>query len=138
MTRPALLIALSLRWLSRTQDVPRDTHALLTASPPTPTGALVYHIRRVLNDWPDKDVTNILRQISAAAAPDSRVLISEQIITEAPSQMMGAVDLFFMNFGGKRRSERHYGELAAAAGLRLSSFSRHGTSDSAVIELVVA
>ncbi|KAG6359901.1 hypothetical protein INS49_010954 [Diaporthe citri] len=101
-------------------------------------GALVYHIRRVLNDWPDKDVTNILRQISAAAAPDSRVLISEQIITEAPSQMMGAVDLFFMNFGGKRRSERHYGELAAAAGLRLSSFSRHGTSDSAVIELVVA
>ncbi|KAH8778545.1 O-methyltransferase-domain-containing protein [Diaporthe sp. PMI_573] len=101
-------------------------------------GALVYHIRRVLNDWPDKDVINILRQISAAAAPDSRVLISEQIITESPSQMMGAVDLFFMNFGGKRRSERHYGELAAQAGLRLSSFSRHGTSDSAVIELVVA
>lgn len=111
---------------------------LLTAYSSTPTGALVYHIRRVLNDWPDKDVTNILRQISAAAGPDSRVLISEQIITEAPSQMMGAVDLFFMNFGGKRRSERHYGELAAAAGLRLSSFSRHGTSDSAVIELVVA
>lgn len=101
-------------------------------------GALVYHIRRVLNDWPDKDVINILSQISAAAAPDSRVLISEQIITDAPSQMMGAVDLFFMNFGGKRRSERHYGELAAKAGLRLSSFSRHGTSDSAVIELVVA
>ncbi|KAI3393436.1 hypothetical protein diail_4272 [Diaporthe ilicicola] len=101
-------------------------------------GALVYHIRRVLNDWPDKDVINVLSQIRAAAAPDSRVLISEQIITDAPSQMMGAVDLFFMNFGGKRRSERHYGELAAQAGLRLSSFSRHGTSDSAVIELVVA
>lgn len=66
------------------------------------------------------------------------MLISEQIIADAPSQMMGAVDLFFMNFGGKRRSERRYAGLAARAGLRLSSFSRHGASDSAVIELVVA
>ncbi|KUI55349.1 Demethylsterigmatocystin 6-O-methyltransferase [Cytospora mali] len=101
-------------------------------------GALVYHIRRVLNDWPDDDVVNIFGQIRAACAPDSRVLVSEQLVPDSPSLMMGALDIFMMNFGGKRRNERQYGELAERAGFRLSSVSRHGSSDSAVIELVVA
>lgn len=104
------------------------------------TGALVYHIRRVLNDWPDSDVINIFGQIRAACAPDSRVLVSEQLVFDdaPPSLMTGALDLFMMNFGGKRRSERQYAELAARAGFRVSSVARHGASDSAVIELVVA
>ncbi|KUI67830.1 Demethylsterigmatocystin 6-O-methyltransferase [Cytospora mali] len=101
-------------------------------------GALVYHIRRVLNDWPDDDVVNIFGQIRAACAPDSRVLVSEQLVPDGPSLMMGALDLFMMNFGGKRRNERQYGELAERAGFRVSSVSRHESSDSAVIELVVA
>ncbi|CRG87306.1 hypothetical protein PISL3812_04323 [Talaromyces islandicus] len=100
-------------------------------------GALVYHIRRVLNDWPDDDAVLILRQIRSVAAPDSRVLISEQILRDPPTLRVAALDLFMMNFGGKRRSERLFREIAERAGWRVSRILRDGDLDSGVVELLV-
>ncbi|KAF7155445.1 hypothetical protein CNMCM5623_007516 [Aspergillus felis] len=99
-------------------------------------GALVYHIRRVLNDWPDGDCVIILRHIREACEPDSRVLVSEQLLPPEPSLDISAGDLWMMNFGGKRRSGRMFSELALKAGLRVSSISKEDSSNSAVIEMV--
>ncbi|KAA8641783.1 uncharacterized protein ATNIH1004_010722 [Aspergillus tanneri] len=100
-------------------------------------GALAYHIRRVLNDWPDNDCVTILRHLRAAAAPDSRVLISEQILQAPLTLEVAALDLWMLNFGGKRRSERMFGEIAERAGWRVSRILRDRNSDSGVVELVV-
>ncbi|GJP95643.1 hypothetical protein CBS63078_8377 [Aspergillus niger] len=101
-------------------------------------GAAVYHIRRVLNDWPDEDCVTILRRIRDAAAPDSRVLISEQILQEEPSLAVAALDLWMLNFGGKRRSEGMFGELAQRTGWKVNGVFRDKESDTGVVELVVA
>ncbi|GKZ24120.1 hypothetical protein AbraIFM66951_008933 [Aspergillus brasiliensis] len=100
-------------------------------------GAAVYHIRRVLNDWPDEDCVTILRRIKDAAAPDSRVLISEQILQEQPSLAVAALDLWMLNFGGKRRSESMFGQIAQRAGWRVNGVFRDKESDTGVVELVV-
>ncbi|KAK7921537.1 hypothetical protein PG985_009559 [Apiospora marii] len=101
-------------------------------------GALVYHVRRVLNDWPDEACFTILRRLREACAPDSRVLVAENLL---PPQALGsidlcAVDLFMMNFGGKRRTEENYAHIASSAGFRISSVSWADPSKFAVIEMV--
>lgn len=97
---------------------------------------MVYYIRRVLNDWADDDVVQILKAIRAACADDSRVLISENLLPDEPSVSIGAADIWMMNFAGKRRNARMFGEIAARAGLRVSSISKHKESSSAVVEMV--
>ncbi|KAK8009401.1 hypothetical protein PG991_011952 [Apiospora marii] len=101
-------------------------------------GAPVYHVRRVLNDWPDEACFTILRRLREACAPDSRVLVAENLL---PPQALGsidlcAVDLFMMNFGGKRRTEENYAHIASSAGFRISSVSWADPSKFAVIEMV--
>ncbi|OAA50380.1 O-methyltransferase [Metarhizium rileyi] len=99
-------------------------------------GALVYYIRRVLNDWPDDEAVQILRHVRKACSPDSRLLISENLLPNEPSLKLAAIDVWFMNFGGKRRNERHFKEIGARAGFKISNIFRDLKADSAVLELV--
>jgi hypothetical protein len=100
------------------------------------TGALVYHIRRVLNDWPDANVVEILSHIRSSCVPDSRVLISEQLLLWPPKVFNSVFDIFMMNFGGKRRSVRMFSEIASKAGFKVTEVFKDEKSDTAVIELV--
>ncbi|KAI4913572.1 hypothetical protein J4E90_005291 [Alternaria incomplexa] len=99
-------------------------------------GALVYYIRRVLNDWSDHEALQILKNVRAACADDSRVLIAEYLRPEQPSVYTSTVDMFILNIGGKVRSEKAFAELAAKAGLMIASVVRHGKTESAVVEMV--
>ncbi|KAK8121764.1 hypothetical protein PG984_010434 [Apiospora sp. TS-2023a] len=100
-------------------------------------GALVYYIRRVLNDWSDQEALQILKNVRAACVPDSRVLIAEYLRpSDQPSVYTSTVDMFILNIGGKVRSEKAFGELAAKAGLKIASISRHEKTESAVVEMV--
>jgi CO dehydrogenase/acetyl-CoA synthase beta subunit len=47
------------------------------------------------------------------------------------------VDMFILNIGGKVRSEKTFGELAAKAGLEIVSVARHDKTESAVVELAL-
>jgi hypothetical protein len=102
------------------------------------TGALVYQVRRVLNDWPDEACVGILSRLREACAPDSRVLVAENLLPDQPSESIDlcAIDLFMMNFGGKRRTQEHYAKLASRAGFRISSVSKDESSNFAVIEMM--
>lgn len=60
------------------------------------TGALVYYIRRVLNDWPDDECVQILSKIRTACAPDSRVLICENLSPGEPLLGSAAIDLWMI------------------------------------------
>lgn len=101
------------------------------------TGALVYHIRRVLNDWPDDDALKILSQTAAACASDSRILVSEQLLPSPPKQFSSVIDIFLLSLGGKRRSENMYRELASRAGLKVTGVFPDTKSDTAVVEMML-
>ncbi|KAH8754366.1 O-methyltransferase-domain-containing protein [Diaporthe sp. PMI_573] len=99
-------------------------------------GALLYYIRRVLNDWPDDEAVKILSGIRKACAGDSRVVISEYLRPERPNIFVSTVDLFSMNVGGKVRNERMFQALASKAGLSIKSVLKDEKTNSAVIEMV--
>jgi hypothetical protein len=92
----------------------------------------------VLNDWPDEACITILSHLREACAPDSRVLIAENLVSGQASDSVQhcAIDLFMMNFGGKRRTKEAYARLAERAGFHVSAIARDEKSDFAVIEIV--
>lgn len=47
-----------------------------------------------------------------------------------------ALDLFMMNFGGKRRTQEAYARLAEQAGFHVEAVAKDEKSDFAVLELV--
>lgn len=96
----------------------------------------MYYIRRVLNDWSDFEALQILKNIRAACANDSRILIAEYLRPKDPSVYTSTVDMFILNIGGKVRSEKAFHELAAQAGLKIVSVAKHEKTESAVVEMV--
>jgi hypothetical protein len=107
-----------------------DVKPRLTLSP----GALVYHIRRTLHDYADADALNILRLITNSMAPDSRLLIVECIMTNPPTPMAAAVDLFMCITAGKERTIEMFERLTADAGLRITHVVPGKTSEMGVLE----
>lgn len=98
---------------------------------PLPPGADVYTVAQVLHDWPDEDAIAILRRCAEAAGSAGRVLVVERLAgADAPSggdddhAVMGVLMLAL--FGSKERTADDYGQLLAAAGLRVVSVHRHG------------
>lgn len=96
----------------------------------------MYYMRRVLNDWSGHEALQILNNVRAACAKDSRVLIAEYLRPEQPSVYTSTVNMFILNMGGKVRGEKAFSELAAQAGLKFASVAKHEKTESAVVEMV--
>ncbi|CAK48240.1 uncharacterized protein An11g00070 [Aspergillus niger] len=92
-------------------------------NPQPVSGALVYFIRRVLHDWPDEEVRQILaHQADAMDRERSRILITETIIPEIGATATNAyMDLTMMTFGGRERTVKDFAHLFELAGLRLAN-----------------
>ncbi|MBV9450133.1 MAG: methyltransferase [Streptosporangiaceae bacterium] len=96
---------------------------------PLPSGAGLYLLRKVLNDWPDAETVAILRRCREAADPDavadadtvadaaahggSVVVIGGVAPDDAPRPL--AIDMLVA--GGKTSTVAEFSELAAQAGL---------------------
>jgi hypothetical protein len=80
-----------------------------------------YLLMDVLHDWDDGDATRILRAVRAAAAPHSRTLIIETLVTEAAGPHFGkTLDVIMLAVtGGRERTRSQYAALLAATGFRL-------------------
>ncbi|KIW32316.1 uncharacterized protein PV07_03870 [Cladophialophora immunda] len=99
-------------------------------------GALVYYIRRCMHDWSDENDRIILSHLADAMAPDSRVLITEQVMPNPPTALNAWTDLCMMNLGGKERTEKMFDDLTASAGLKMVGVHKSLATDVAVIECV--
>ncbi|OAL18498.1 hypothetical protein AYO20_11745 [Fonsecaea nubica] len=99
-------------------------------------GALVYYIRRCMHDWSDTNDRIILSHLADAMAPDSRVLITEQVMPNPPTALNAWTDLCMMNLGGKERTEKMFDDLTASAGLKIIGVHKSLATDVAVIECV--
>jgi hypothetical protein len=81
---------------------------------PLPAGADVYLLQKVLNDWPDRETTAILRRCAEAAQPRGRVVVLGGV---APDDAPRALAVEMVLVGGTINSLSAFRELARQAGL---------------------
>jgi hypothetical protein len=88
-----------------------------------PHGGDAYLLANVVHDWEDERAVVILRNCCQAMAQNGKVLLVERLLpTDGPRPLPTLVsDLaMLVGTGGRERTEAEYGQLFAAAGLRLT------------------
>jgi hypothetical protein len=84
-----------------------------------PTGADIYMIKNLLDDWPDAQAETLLRRLSEAARPGGRVVVlggvspDDEVSGEDPALLMMVL------VGGRHRSLTAFRALARVAGLEV-------------------
>nr|A0A2Z5XAK6.1 RecName: Full=Methyltransferase phm5; AltName: Full=Phomasetin biosynthesis cluster protein 5 [Pyrenochaetopsis sp.]BBC43188.1 methyltransferase [Pyrenochaetopsis sp.] len=120
----------------------RDIHfiggSMLEPLPVALHAAGIYQFRRVLSDFVDKDIILALEQVRRVCAPYSRVLIIEELVKASRDKFAIAQDISVLNFGGKRRSEADWHQLASQAGLQVRHVFEQTETAFAVVELGLA
>jgi hypothetical protein len=88
---------------------------------PPPRGDM-YLLSRVLHDWNDDDVVAILRTVAAAAAPDAKLRLFEDLLPEeglpSPIQSWSDVVMMALYDGGRERTLEQFRALLERAGWR--------------------
>jgi len=86
-----------------------------------PSGADAYILRSTIHDWADAESVAILKNVRAAMSPDSRVILIERNLSDAPESILAKwVDLHMLVVaGGQERTAAEYAELYRRAGLDL-------------------
>ncbi|RYP62896.1 hypothetical protein DL770_009505 [Monosporascus sp. CRB-9-2] len=97
-------------------------------------GALIYLIRRCLHDFSDEECVQILRHMSDAMEPDSKVLIGETVLSNPPSRPTAMVDLLLATIGGKERTIEGFSNIVGRAGLKISAVHKAAFGDFSIIE----
>jgi hypothetical protein len=96
---------------------------------PLPAGADLYLLKKILNDWPDRETTTILRRCAEAARPGGRILVLGGVAADgAPKRL----EIEMVLVGGKTNTLPEFRELARAAGLEVSSATRQPSGALAV------
>lgn len=88
---------------------------------PLPPGADLYLLRGVLNDWPDREATSILRRSAEAARPRGRVVVLKGV---GPEGAPGGLSIEMVLAGGRHRTLAEFRELAREVGLEVSAAER--------------
>jgi hypothetical protein len=97
---------------------------------PLPAGADLYLLKKVLNDWPDRETIEILRRCAEAARPDGRVVALGGV---APEGTPSGLVIEMILVGGKTSTLPEFDQLARAAGLEITAVERQ-PSGSLVVE----
>lgn len=85
---------------------------------------MIYWIRRCLHNYGDAISTNILTKIAEVMAPDSKLLLQEDVMENPPNHMAAMLDFMMLGFGGKQRTLQTWEEVIGNAGLQISSISK--------------
>ena len=91
---------------------------------PLPSGADLYLLRGVLNDWPDAEAAAILRRCAEAAGPNGRVVVLKGV---GPDDGRRGLSIEMVLLGGRHRTVSELRALASTAGLHVSAVGRHHT-----------
>jgi hypothetical protein len=81
-----------------------------------PPGADLYLLRGIINDWPDREATALLRRCAEAAHPNGRVVVLKSV---SPDGTRSGLTIEMVLVGGKHRTLAEFRELAQAAGLEI-------------------
>jgi hypothetical protein len=91
---------------------------------PLPTGADLYLLRKVINDWPDREAIAILRRCAEAARPSGRVVVLSGVM---PDNSPRPLTIEMVLVGGKHRTVSEFRELAHEAGLEVVAAERQSS-----------
>jgi hypothetical protein len=83
---------------------------------PLPAGADVYLLRKVLNDWPDRETVEILRCCADAARPSGTVVAIGGVVPDGTPRPL-SVEMLLV--GGRTNTLAEFRELAQEAGLEV-------------------
>lgn len=83
---------------------------------PLPGGADLYLLKKVLNDWPDRETEAILRRCAEAARPGGRVVVMGGVSTD---DARNPLEIDMVVAGGKTNTVTEFRELARRAGLEV-------------------
>jgi hypothetical protein len=86
-------------------------------SPQPIKGALIYHLAHILHNLSDLEALRLLKKISEAMAPHSRLLIHEFAKNVNYAKMHAAMITLY---GGRERSSAEWHQIADLAGLRVT------------------
>ena len=81
---------------------------------PIPTGADIYLLRGIINDWGDEEAVTILRQCARAAGERGRVVVLKSV---RPHGTPNDLTIEMVLVGGKHRTVSQFQDLAEKAGL---------------------
>lgn len=114
-----------------------QTYDFLTPQTPEAQGAKIFYIRNVLHDWDDSKCLQILKNISAALADDSFLIIDEAVVPdENVAVPVAAYDMTMMAFlAAQERTEGLWRNLVEqGAGLKIRDIRSYDqqTSDSLI------
>ncbi|KAF4502347.1 O-methyltransferase, family 2 [Fusarium agapanthi] len=122
------------------QNIQMISGSMFEPYPENVQGGLIYQFRRVLNDFPDVDVLRAFHTVRKAVAPDSRILIIEEMLNPKRIPMNVGLDICLMCAAGKRRNAAMFSELAEQAGFKFNAEFQQVNSefdDFGVLEFVV-
>src|SRR5205814_4852612 len=86
-----------------------------------PAGADLYVLAKVINDWPEREATAILRRCAEAARPHGRVVVLGGVVSD---NVRPGLSVEMVLAGGKQRSVAQFRELARTAGLKVLAAER--------------
>ena len=94
-------------------------------------------MRFITHDYGDEAAINILTQVAKAMAPDSRILIGDQVIPERAGEAdvsAAILDQMMLCIGGKERTEAGFKFLLENSGLELFKVHRVEGTAGALVE----
>jgi hypothetical protein len=102
-----------------------------------PGGFDLILMKFIIHDWADPQAHAILEKARAAAAPDTTLVLIEQVVPEviaatAEHQAVIRADLTMMGMGGKERTAGEYQSLLAASGWRMEHVTPSGAAFSLI------
>lgn len=83
----------------------------------SPSGALVYYMRRCLHDYSDDECLAMLKPTVAAMLKGSRLVVVEIVVGDRPTRLQTSMDMMMMSISGKERTLDEYTQLLVRAGL---------------------
>jgi 2,7-dihydroxy-5-methyl-1-naphthoate 7-O-methyltransferase len=89
---------------------------------PLPTGADLYILKSILNDWPDREAQLILSRCAEAARPSGRLVILGGVSPDDSATSLLSPEMVLL--GGKGRTLMEFRELAQLAGLKVQAAGR--------------
>jgi hypothetical protein len=99
----------------------RVTIAAQSFFDPLPSGGDLYILKGVLNDWPDREATAILRRCAEAARPSGRVVA---FTGAGPGEEASPELLMLVLVGGRARTLEEFREMAREASLEITLVGR--------------
>ncbi len=93
---------------------------------PLPTGADLYLLRGILNDWPDPEARQILIRCAEAARPTGRVVVLKSVVADETPR---GLTIEMVLLGGKHRTLKEFQVLAHEAGLEVAAAGQQPSGD---------